>query len=424
MNRADQASEPSMEELLASIRLIISDADKKGPVAAKQTVSRRQSSVADGAGEADEVLDLTDDLMLAVPAEMEAAEASAATQASEAEPRPQAFSQKDTKRELASATVSAAPKASDTRSQTSSSGRREPTEAASGMKPLWSRREMPFPGAGFEPNPPRSRAAPQPSKQEAGGWPGDVQMKVPSQGPVSLISGDEKDGASAAWTGEQQTEAGSAALQGDDEAAVAALAQKLARSAAGAMEPEELETAQQVDFERIDETSKSEVTERFADVLARESAIVSKPARPNLLNEVFRQDYRLDGAAQSSAAPAQPSPIAPSAQEWDAAFEVRPTENERLSQVTAPAHRDRFASAPQHDGERVSPAFAVPAAAQALVPAQQSLTAQPVRSLEDAVREMLRPLLVQWLNEHMPRILENAIREEIAARGIFPNKDV
>ena len=31
MNRADQAPEPSIEELLASIRLIISDADKQGP---------------------------------------------------------------------------------------------------------------------------------------------------------------------------------------------------------------------------------------------------------------------------------------------------------------------------------------------------------------------------------------------------------
>ncbi len=43
--------------------------------------------------------------------------------------------------------------------------------------------------------------------------------------------------------------------------------------------------------------------------------------------------------------------------------------------------------------------------------------------LETAVRELLRPLLVQWLNENMPRILENAIREEIATRGLFPKSD-
>jgi hypothetical protein len=46
-----------------------------------------------------------------------------------------------------------------------------------------------------------------------------------------------------------------------------------------------------------------------------------------------------------------------------------------------------------------------------------------MRTLEDAVREMLRPLLVQWLNENMPRILESAIREEIAARGLLPGSD-
>jgi cell pole-organizing protein PopZ len=36
---------------------------------------------------------------------------------------------------------------------------------------------------------------------------------------------------------------------------------------------------------------------------------------------------------------------------------------------------------------------------------------------------MLRPLLVQWLNEHMPRVLESAIREEIATRGILPKTE-
>ena len=53
-------------------------------------------------------------------------------------------------------------------------------------------------------------------------------------------------------------------------------------------------------------------------------------------------------------------------------------------------------------------------------PAQPAIPTQASRTLEDAVREMLRPLLVQWLNDNMPRILENAIREEIAMRGLLP----
>jgi cell pole-organizing protein PopZ len=38
----------------------------------------------------------------------------------------------------------------------------------------------------------------------------------------------------------------------------------------------------------------------------------------------------------------------------------------------------------------------------------------PVRTLEDAVAEMLRPMLQQWLTDHMPRIIERALRVETA----------
>jgi cell pole-organizing protein PopZ len=39
------------------------------------------------------------------------------------------------------------------------------------------------------------------------------------------------------------------------------------------------------------------------------------------------------------------------------------------------------------------------------------------RPLEEAVKEMLRPMLRQWLNENMPRIVEKVAREEVAARA-------
>ncbi len=57
---------------------------------------------------------------------------------------------------------------------------------------------------------------------------------------------------------------------------------------------------------------------------------------------------------------------------------------------------------------------------------REAEAARPAASgppLEDAVRDMLRPLLVQWLNDHMPRILESAIREEIATRGLLPKTE-
>jgi hypothetical protein len=51
--------------------------------------------------------------------------------------------------------------------------------------------------------------------------------------------------------------------------------------------------------------------------------------------------------------------------------------------------------------------------AKAEASAAQSAPA-PVRSLEDAVADMLKPLLQQWLAENMPRIIEKALRVEMA----------
>ena len=36
------------------------------------------------------------------------------------------------------------------------------------------------------------------------------------------------------------------------------------------------------------------------------------------------------------------------------------------------------------------------------------------RTLEDLVREMLRPMLQSWLDQHLPGIVERLVREEIA----------
>ncbi len=40
---------------------------------------------------------------------------------------------------------------------------------------------------------------------------------------------------------------------------------------------------------------------------------------------------------------------------------------------------------------------------------------QSVRTLEDAVADMLKPLLQQWLADNMPRIIEKALRVEAAS---------
>ncbi len=45
----------------------------------------------------------------------------------------------------------------------------------------------------------------------------------------------------------------------------------------------------------------------------------------------------------------------------------------------------------------------------------------PVRTLEDAVADMLRPMLQKWVADNMPRIMERALRTEVGS-GKAPGK--
>lgn len=49
----------------------------------------------------------------------------------------------------------------------------------------------------------------------------------------------------------------------------------------------------------------------------------------------------------------------------------------------------------------------------------RGVLSQNARSLEDVVKEMLRPLLKGWLDDNLPRIVERLVRMEIerVARG-------
>ena len=38
--------------------------------------------------------------------------------------------------------------------------------------------------------------------------------------------------------------------------------------------------------------------------------------------------------------------------------------------------------------------------------------------LEDSIKELIKPLIVQWLNDNLPRIVERAVREEISEHGL------
>ncbi len=51
-----------------------------------------------------------------------------------------------------------------------------------------------------------------------------------------------------------------------------------------------------------------------------------------------------------------------------------------------------------------------------------ALTPMPMRTLDDTAAELLRPMLRHWLDENMPRIVEKALRIEMAQVPLIPTK--
>ena len=75
--------------------------------------------------------------------------------------------------------------------------------------------------------------------------------------------------------------------------------------------------------------------------------------------------------------------------------------------------------APVAKAEPVAPvAKPAPAAEPAPAPATSAgVSPQMARTLEDTVADLLRPMLRDWLDTNMPRIVEKALRVELAANA-------
>ncbi len=496
MNRADQAPEPSIEELLASIRLIISDADKQDPSQREPRALGGPSGdglslYGPGEVSADEVFDLTDELM---PTVVEAVRPQPGSQQPVTRLQPSFESQAGAQNfrrggalqppEGAAAQMRAMhePPAHALRPDT-----RRPVQAQA-SRHAGARREAPI-DAAHSPVAPGAPGQEQiAARHPARNWNGDVQMPVPDQGPVSLFPSQagkgqpERPGAAAGnATGNQtapSTQQQAAAQDANGgQADVSALAERLARSAIGVLEASELENATQVDFEHLDASSKAEVAEKFAVAIETAAhAVQEELSAPPEKAQVRQAAPQGQPAAKSAAAGARPqggdsqndiktnvaakpevpakaeapkqatapveaeAPIRPQPRELPAGpvqEAVRPAAEPAKAGAAEPAQVAARTAAAEPvkteapaQGTLARPSAApVPLAVQPLVQAQFVGSAQPPvpsqggGALESVVREMLRPLLVQWLNENMPRILENAIREEISSRGLLPKSN-
>jgi len=539
MNRADQAPEPSMEEILASIRSIIADDGKPsggegGRAPSGQPVTGGRAAVEE------DVLDLTEELVF--PEERQAPPTRPAQTAFEPQPQFHAPAQSaepehnavSPSRETQAETQPAAAHAMTPMERVAAhletphpateaeSREPQPRPAQAAPRSIWSRRELPgAPAAPAHQPAPRVEAEPPVQRQQRR-WAEDIHMPIPADGPVPLIPqeiharGDEAAKPQAPAAEPELPVSTLGPIPGQDEATVAALAERLARSAVGAMGAEELTHAHDVDFEALHDERKAEVTESFATAIERESASAPAHPLPSLLDEVLRHDFRRDSdddedeteahaAAEtdlSHEAPAEADAVEdhaadevieveetavevaqPVASDMFAAeefseieeaqpedlpseeaqgdepapeephFEHQPFAAEEAQEprrdfapwlVASPAFEEqaedtRFASEADHEPERApetpqpepalaharfvgaEPSFAPAAAPQTPPPAPTHAAEVPASvagPLEAALREMLRPMLVQWLNQNMPRILESAIREEIATRGL------
>jgi cell pole-organizing protein PopZ len=117
-----------------------------------------------------------------------------------------------------------------------------------------------------------------------------------------------------------------------------------------------------------------------------------------------------DGGAGAASAPAEEAPLLLNER-------VDPPATEAEKPMTANAEPDAEAAP---DSEWIGEAAAVQASSAfdklaALEPpaAEKIAMPPPGRSLEDLTRDMLRPMLKDWLDENLPRIVQDRVDEEV-----------
>jgi len=314
-------------------------------------------------------------------------------------------------------------------------------------RPVWSRRELPGSGGAFAPaqrSPARSRegvkAQPASEARPAIGsppdsWGGDIQMPIPEQGPVPLLGQEDLGNwPSQGYQDESQTALKDAEMsepKKDAAKELASVAQSLAKSAIVQLDDGELAEARHVDFARLDETNVNDVSEKFADAMEMTPAIGGRQAEPfvhrSVLDDVLGRKLGGENSffGQASASVAAEAPAKTALKSRGTPSPQPSFLNDGGDQDDAPPPMPDFQHQAIVEPLRKEPPVRTSAAApvsqaQFVGAAATQLPAGAGRTLEESVREMLRPLLMQWLNENMPRILESAIREEIATRGLLP----
>jgi uncharacterized protein len=139
-------------------------------------------------------------------------------------------------------------------------------------------------------------------------------------------------------------------------------------------------------------------------------------ADPEPMSDVADQSSDILDLTEQMAAP-PPTPPNPAAQfrTIDGSFDVSYEDEKPAPQTAMPEPRQDFAS-DERSGEgrnqllSSSTSAAVDSAFNTLA---QTVLVQNARTLEDLVREMLRPMLKAWLDDNLPGMVERLVRAEI-----------
>lgn len=389
MSSTDQAAEPSMDEILASIRRIIADEPTPEPSS-------------DDAGGDDDILDLSDALIASDPpasAPPLADEPAGFEQAAQPMPEPllepavqQGGPVMDAPQEMAAAPMGV-------------EAFQDPTQ------------EMPaaFP----EPNPVMDQG-PVLDQRIAGQGEFQQQMQDPGMAPGGMMGAPEGPG----FAGGEMAPQGYAPLGQDPNAVQPFQADATQAMPGGA---EQIPLGLQRNLEEIPSGPAATFAPGAGDVAMGQGAApfggqvspMQDQAEPLDLGQMmpapgmeaapgdnFSTDITFDGMPAGLVS----QPIAMPGD--DLAASVENSVADELAQVLA---EGGAVSAPAMAVSEVLPLVAAPVAASP-APIAAGAVGGP-KTLEQSIQELLKPMLREWLDENMPRIVEDVVKSEIDPKG-------
>lgn len=166
-----------------------------------------------------------------------------------------------------------------------------------------------------------------------------------------------------------------------------------------------------------DDDDVLELTQTVDESRAGQAGDTPADEEEDVLELVPEVEAELEPEAELEAAELEPEPEPEAEIEPEpvpqAQAEPAPQQQAHLEPEPMADRQSYAKSTPRHDDSLIS-AEAATAAASAF--GQLSAAASPQRderTLEDITRELLAPMLRQWVDDNLPRIVEVAVREEI-----------